>query len=219
MSAEARQVIDVSELPPVGFDAKSPLWWGNLLLLLIETAMFAILVASYFYTRINFSEWPPPRVDRGVHILDPVPGLLPGTLNTLLLLLSAATMAMLDRAARRLDAKRVRVLLVADLVVIFVAIVLRAYEFEAVRFKWNDNAYASVVWTLLGMHLLHLIVAAGETFIMTVWLATHELEEKYAVDVSVTAVYWYWIVGVWVPIYAIIYWAPRFLYTGPRLFF
>jgi cytochrome c oxidase subunit I+III len=87
------------------------------------------------------------------------------------------------------------------------------------KFKWNDNAYASVVWTLLGMHLLHLIVAAGETFILTVWLMTHRLEEKYAVDISVTAVYWYWIVGVWLPIYLIIYWAPRILYTGPRLFF
>ena len=219
MSAAERQVIDVSGLPPVGFDTKSTLWWGNLILLLIETTMFAILVGGYFYARTGFSEWPPPRADRGVHILDPLPALLPGTLNVLLLLLSVVTMGMLDKAARRLDQRRVRVLLAVDLAAILLVIVLRAYEFPAMKFKWNDNAYASVVWTLLGMHLLHLIVAAGETAILSAWLFTHKLEEKYAMDVTVGAVYWYWVVGVWLPIYLIIYWAPRFLYTGPRLFF
>lgn len=218
MSARAVKTIDASALPEVGFDTRSPLWWGNLVLLLIETAMFGILVASYFYVRINFDEWPPPRVDRGVHILDPYPGLVAATANMALLLVSILTMWLLDRAARRVDLKRVRLWISVDLLVVFGCIVLRAFEFPALKFKWNDNAYASVAWTLLGMHLLHLIVAAGETFLLAVWVWRRGLDEKHAMDTSVTAVYWYWIVAVWVPIYVIIYWVPRFLYTGPRLF-
>ena len=35
------------------FDTKAPLWWGNTLLLFIETAMFGILVAIYFTVMMN----------------------------------------------------------------------------------------------------------------------------------------------------------------------
>ena len=37
--------LDVSGLPSTTFDTKAPLWWGNTMLLFIETAMFGILVA------------------------------------------------------------------------------------------------------------------------------------------------------------------------------
>ena len=49
-----RAVIDVSELPHHEFDTYDPVWWGNNLLLAIETSMFAILIATYFYLRQNF---------------------------------------------------------------------------------------------------------------------------------------------------------------------
>ena len=38
-----RAIIDISELPHHDFDTFDPVWWGNNLLLAIETSMFAIL--------------------------------------------------------------------------------------------------------------------------------------------------------------------------------
>ena len=58
------------------------------MLLAIETSMFAILIATYFYLRQNFALWPPP-VAQLTATLDPLPQLVYGTLNTLLLVLSA----------------------------------------------------------------------------------------------------------------------------------
>ena len=55
-----RTIVDVSELPHHEFDTYDPVWWGNNLLLAIESSMFAILIATYFYLRQNFSLWPPP---------------------------------------------------------------------------------------------------------------------------------------------------------------
>ena len=47
-------------------DARAPMWWGNLLLIFIETMTMGLLVASYFYIRRNFWEWPPPRGMNGI---------------------------------------------------------------------------------------------------------------------------------------------------------
>jgi heme/copper-type cytochrome/quinol oxidase subunit 3 len=39
---------------------------------------------------------------------------------------------------------------------------------------------------------------------------TGPLEGKRFVDVSENAMYWYFVVLSWLPIYAVAYWAPRF---------
>jgi heme/copper-type cytochrome/quinol oxidase subunit 3 len=62
---------------------------------------------------------------------------------------------------------------------------------------------------ILGMHLLHLVIALGESIIMTAWIFLKGLDTKHARDVRVTAVYWYWVVGTWVPLYLIIFLGPR----------
>jgi cytochrome c oxidase subunit 3 len=207
----ARPVINVSHLPTGAFDARSPLWWGNLWLLVIETTMFAILVASYFYLRPNFPEWPPPRVDRGPVLYNTNPDLGVATANVVLLLASCIPMRWIDRAARRKDQRTVQIGLVICLALGIASIVLRFLEFPAVHFHWNDNAYASTVWTLLGTHLLHLIVLTGETVAIATFAFRCPLDESHALDVTVLAVYWYWVAGIWVPLYGILYFAPRLL--------
>ena len=43
------------------------------------------------------------------------------------------------------------------------------------------------------------------------------IEEKRFVDVEENAVYWYFVVLAWLPIYGVIYWAPRLICSGtPR---
>ena len=42
-----------------------------------------------------------------------------------------------------------------------------------------------------------------------VLMITGPLEGKRFVDVSENAMYWYFVVGSWLPIYAVIYWGAR----------
>jgi heme/copper-type cytochrome/quinol oxidase subunit 3 len=37
------------------------------------------------------------------------------------------------------------------------------------------------------------------------------IEGKRFVDVSENAIYWYFVVALWVPLYVIIYWVPRWM--------
>src|SRR6185436_19344900 len=121
-----RPVIDVSELPHHGFDTLDTIWWGNNFLLAIETSMFVLLIATYFYLRQNFSLWPPPLAQLTAP-LDPLPSLGFGTANTILLLLSCIPMIWVDVSARRGSQANTQRGLLLCLIIGFAAIVLRSF--------------------------------------------------------------------------------------------
>lgn len=208
---QPRPAIDVSDLPLHAFDERAPLWWGNTLLLFIETTTLAILFATYFYLRMNFQQWPPPKVDVYPTIREPVPDLGAATLNALLLLGSVVPMVWVDRAARRMDKPKLLLGLAVMVAVSLLSLVLRWREFPATKFWWNDNAYASIVWTILGMAVIYMLGGLLEFFILTVWLLTHPLDESRALDATLMAVYWYWVAGTGFLIYLVVYWGPRVL--------
>jgi cytochrome c oxidase subunit 3 len=206
-----RPRLDVSGLPPIGFDAKVPTWWGNLLFMVIETTTMALLVVSYYYTRRNVADWPPPLADAGHSGQSPLPGLEVATLNVVLLLASCLPMAWVDRAARRHDGFVVRVGMPLVAALGLLATALRFAEFPTLKFRWDDNTYASLAWTIVFMHLLYIIAATLEVAVLAAWIYRYGLSEEKAVDVTLTAQYWYWMVGLWVPLYATVYLAPRLL--------
>jgi cytochrome c oxidase subunit 3 len=208
---DARRTIDVSGLPAEVWDEKSPLWWGNLWGLVIETVVFGILVTVYFSVAMNLSPFPPPRADRLPVLYDAAPDLLFPTIVLIVMLLSLAPAVLLDRAARSLDEGAVILASFATLIFNVALIVMRYYEFDALHFRWNDNAYGSITWTILGMHMIHLIVMACEDVYVLSWILIKGMDEKHAMDATVTAVYWYWIVGTWVLLYLLVYWAPRMI--------
>ena len=203
-----RAVIDVSELPHHEFDTYDPVWWGNNLLLTIETSMFAILIATYFYLRQNFPLWPPP-VAQLTDTLRPLPVLTYGVLNTCLLAVSCVPMLMADLAARRGDRRVCEIGLLICVVCGLAAAVLRSFEFSAFYFRWDSNAYGSVVWFMLGMHMLHLLIATSEGILLAVWIFTREFDMKHRVDIVTLAIYWYWVTAIWLVLFSILYFTPR----------
>jgi heme/copper-type cytochrome/quinol oxidase subunit 3 len=203
-----RPIIDVSELPHHGFDTLDTIWWGNNFLLAIETSMFVLLIATYFYLRQNFELWPPPLAQLTAP-LKPLPDLAFGTANAILLFLSCVPMIWTDISARRGYQPSVQRGLLICLVIGLAAIVLRCFEFGAVKFRWDSNAYGSIVWFILGMHMLHLVTLTCETLLLTGWSFTREFDMKHRVDITALAVYWYWVVGIWIVLYVVVYFAPR----------
>jgi cytochrome c oxidase subunit 3 len=207
-----RKTLDVSKLPSTMFDDKSNLWWGNNWGLTIETMVFGILVALYFSVRMSISQWLPPRTTPGLPVLlDPLPDLVFPTIVLIIFLVSLVPAIYLDRSARRKDVFGIKLGLMLTLTFNVVLIVCRYYEFDALKFKWNDNAYGSVTWTILGMHMIHLIVMAAEDIYISLWAFIKGVDEKHRLDITVAAVYWYWIVATWVLLYILVFWGPRIL--------
>jgi cytochrome c oxidase subunit III len=198
----ARPALDVSRLPAYAFGPRGLLWWGTMGIVAIEGMMFAIFLATYFYLRIYVPKWPPNL---------PPPDLLYGTLNTLILLGSAVPNQWVKHAAERKDLRSVRIGLLICLAFAAAFLAVRAFEFMALHCSWDTNAYGSAVWTLLGFHTFHLVTDALDTAVLTALMFTRRIAGRSFVDVDESAVYWYFVVGVWLPVYAVIYIAPRIL--------
>jgi heme/copper-type cytochrome/quinol oxidase subunit 3 len=191
-------------LPDHAFSHHAPIWWGNLLMIFIEGTAFAILAASYFYIRRNFDAWPPPHTA--------LPALGVSSINLLVITISAAPFWYAARLARE-EAKPLVIGLWLTLGVVFgiVAIVLRGFEFAALHTRWDSNAYGSITWTILAVHLAHLLAGTLETFLIALVMFVGPVEKKHYTDATVMAVYWYFIVISWVALYLIVFIAPRFI--------
>jgi len=194
--------LDVSGLPSFGFGHRSLMWWGTAGIIAIEGTVFALTIFAYLYIRTAVDQWPP-----GVA----PPQLRWGTLNTLVLLASLAPNHFTKRAAERFDLNGVRLWLSVGLVFALAFLTLRIFEFQSLNVRWDTNAYGSTVWMLLGLHTVHLLTDTYDSLVLDVLMFSGPLEDKRFVDVSENTVYWYFVVLAWLPIYAVIYLAPRYL--------
>jgi heme/copper-type cytochrome/quinol oxidase subunit 3 len=170
----------------------------------IEATVFAVSIASYFYLQGNEDSWPPPNVAP--------PGLRWATINLLILLVSLVPNEIVKRAAEDMNLRQVRLWsVVSDLFAVAFCSV-RALEFTTLHVSWDSNAYGSVLWTLLALHTVHLVTDLADSVVLTVLMFTrHGREPRRFVDVSENCFYWYFVVLSWLPIYAVLYWAPRLL--------
>jgi len=198
----SRAAIDVSALPEYAFGHRSLLWWATLSMIAIESTMFALLAVSYIYLKGRVVHWPP---------ATPPPALIWGTINTVILLVSAIPNELTKRAAEKLDVRGVQFWLVICMIFGAAFNVMRVLEFGALNVSWDTNAYGSLIWALLGFHTAHILTDVLDTGVLTVLMFTGPIDEHRFVDASENAMYWYFVVIVWLPIYGLIYIAPRII--------
>jgi len=194
------RTLDVAHLPDIGFGDRSPLRWGMLAMIAIEGAGFALLAATYLYLRSRVPHWPP-----GV----PPPSLLYGTLNLGMILLSAVPNEITKRASRRMDSAIAVSGLAICIVWALVLCAIRFLEFGALNVNYDTNAYGSIVWFLLGYHTTHLITDVADSMVLLWFALRGPLYGHRMVDITENAVYWYFVIVAWIPVYLLIYVAPR----------
>jgi cytochrome c oxidase subunit 3 len=200
--AQPPAALDVSQLPSFGFGHRGVMWWGTLGVMAIEGTVFALAIGTYLYLRTRVHDWPP-----GL----PPPDLRYGIANTIVLVVSIWPNMLAKKAGEAFDLPRVRLWMSVSLVFAVAFLILRVFEFMTLNCKWYDNAYASAVWMLLGLHTTHLLTDAFDTVVLLVLMFTGPLESRRFADVSENSFYWNFVVAAWIPIAAIIYIAPRFL--------
>jgi heme/copper-type cytochrome/quinol oxidase subunit 3 len=197
----APRTLDVGALPPGAFGSRSLMWWGTMGIVLIEGTVFALAIGSYFYLRTRLPSWPPDGVAP--------PDLRWGTINTIVLLASLIPNELAKRAGERIDLGGVRVWMLACLAFGVAFNLIRVFEFRHLNVMWDHDAYGSIVWVLLGLHTTHILTDFLDTAVLAVLMFVGPIEERRFVDVEENAVYWYFVVLAWLPIYGAIYWAPR----------
>lgn len=201
MTRPERIVGNLAGLPESASGPRSVVWWGNVGFMLIEGTAFALAAGAYLYLRSESPLWPP----RG----DQLPALMWSAIFTVGLLLSELPNLWLAKQAKAKSPTRVRVGVLLMTILGLVLLALRGFEISVLMPKWDHDAYGSVLWLLMVLHTSHVITDLGDTAVQAAWLYTHEIGDDQFADVEDNCNYWTFVVLVWVPIYALIYWVPR----------
>jgi cytochrome c oxidase subunit III len=196
----SRSTLDVSHLPDVAFGTRHPLWWGTMGLALIEATMFGLLIASYFYLRLGFSVWPPPGIR-------PQGALWP-TANVLIMLASCWPTYQASEAAKHDDKRGVQVWLSLNLAIGAITVILRAWLWNDMNFSWRTNVYGSMIWMIMELHTLDYVISLLVTAVVLAIAFTPRFGRKQRVASEADGFGWYFIVAVWIPLYAIVYLGP-----------
>jgi cytochrome c oxidase subunit 3 len=196
-------VFDVSTTPMEALGTRSPIWWGQSLMMLIESVILAMVVASYAYVRSTFAVWPP----QGT----PLPDLVIPSIEVLVLLLSCVPLHLSDTASKK--GKRLTVVfgLLGNLFLAAVFLGLRWFELVHLPLKWNTNIYGSFIWILLGLHTMHGIADFVQSTVVLAVVLMHRVGRKQIHGIEVDSLYWYWIVAMWIPLWFVIYVYPRLI--------
>ena len=202
MTAPYRFERDLSALPDCAFGNRSLTWWGIIAFMLIEGAAFGMVAAAYFFLMAQQQSWPPEPFN--------APGLLPGTLFTILMLVSEIPNTIVKKDAEAMRLAPVRLLLCVIAAIGALLLVIRAFEFGQLNVSWTDNPYGSIIWALLLLHTTHILTDWVDTLVLLALMFTrHAKQPRRFVDVSENALYWRFVWITWLPIYALIYWVPR----------
>jgi heme/copper-type cytochrome/quinol oxidase subunit 3 len=193
--------LDVSDLTGHCDGTASPAWWGTLAFMLIEGTGFALAIVIYLYLMSLAPIWP-----IGVR----APDLGAGTVITILLITSLIPNYFVSRWAKQHQIIKVRIGLIVMALLGIAPLIVRLFEFPAMHIQWDQNAYGSIVWLLLGLHSTHILTDLVETFVLTCLMVTRHADNprRYG-DVGDNALYWNFVVLAWFPIYACLYWVPR----------
>jgi heme/copper-type cytochrome/quinol oxidase subunit 3 len=197
-----RPILDVSKTPTVVFGHRSLIWMGTMGLMAIEGTMFGVALATYFFLRTRVTEWPPGVLP---------PAIFWGTLNTVVFLVSAIPNQWVKNVAEKGELGKVRIGLVVLTLIGLINISIRIFEFPSLNCSWDTNAYGSIAWTMLGLHTVHLVTDWVDSVVLTALMFTGPIEGRRFMDVSENSDYWYFVVMSWLPIYFVLYFAPRLL--------
>jgi heme/copper-type cytochrome/quinol oxidase subunit 3 len=194
-------VLDLSKLPPHGLGTASLTWWGTLAFMLIEGTGFALSIVVYLYLMSLAPQWP---------LNAPPPDLLPGTALTALLVASLMPNILIARWARQQHLVKVRVGLIIMSLLGAAPLIVRIFEFPAMHVSWDQNAYGSIVWVMLGLHTTHILTDLIDTLVlMCLMFSRHGDNPRRYGDVNDNAMYWNFVVATWLPMYVCLYWIPR----------
>ncbi len=195
-------MVSMPGLPTRVSGNRSTGWWAIVLVVMIESTVFAALIATYFYLFSNATVWPPDGIKP--------PDLLLPSINAVILWLSVIPMYLGNRAIAGGDNRALAIwqLIGAAMLVVFLA--LKYVEYSGLDYQWNTNAYGSIVWTITGFHSAHVVVVLLKTFPMAVLALKGFWTPRRRSAIQGSTLYWFFVAIAWVPLFATLYLFPNF---------
>jgi heme/copper-type cytochrome/quinol oxidase subunit 3 len=176
-------------------------WWGMVVLITTEGMVFLSLLAAYFFVRAGSPRWPPPGI--------PLPELHRSVVFSVVLLASSIPIFWMEHALARGHMRQVAVTLAIAFLMGLAFLGNTAYDYLNQEFGLRENAYASLFWVILGLHAIHVFVGLLMSATVQVKVWTGRVTPEHHVTPEVFALYWHFVDGVWLFVFAALFLSPH----------
>jgi cytochrome c oxidase subunit III len=176
-------------------------WWGMMMLIVTEGALFVYLLFAYYYTAVQHSPgWLPERL----------PDFKLSLPDTIILILSSVVVwrgeSLLKRGGSG-GATAIYLAVGALMGIVFVAI--QALEWAGKSFTPFTGSYGSLYFTITGFHMLHVIAGVLILLTLSLWCALGYFNRIRSAPVTIGAIYWHFVDAVWLVLFFTFYVTPR----------
>ena len=86
---------------------------------------------------------------------------------------------------------------------------LKYVEYAEVPFRWDANAYASILWILVGLQSAHVLVLLGLTIVLSVLASRGFFSPQRRLGVIINTMCWYSAAAISFVLYLVLQLSPR----------
>ncbi len=171
----------------------STAWWGVAAIILTEGMIFLSLIGAYFFLRASSSAWPPPGID--------APELKLSIPFSLVLWGSSIPVVWAESRLRNGDVGRFRVGIAISFFMGLAFVGYSLHDFADLSFHWTDNAYASIYWVTVGLHLFHVVIGLVINLVVQLKAKLGRYDHGHHASAEVFSLYWHFVDAVWLLVF------------------
>ena len=171
---------------------------GMFLFIASEVMLFGSFFTAYFFVRVvreNSTPW---------HDIHDLPVFVAG-INTAILLTSSATMHWALQSIKRGN----RVGMQAGLVLTFFMgvtfLATQVTEYARIGFAPGDDAFATIFFSLTGLHGAHVFVGLNLLLFATIRAFRGHFSPEQHLGVEIPGIYWHFVDVMWIVVYTTVY--------------
>lgn len=176
-------------------------FYGVIVMLATEAALFAYLLFSYLYLASqSMNVWPP----------GGPPSLRLAGPNTVILLLSSVAAWWGQSGIERGSPGRLKIGLGIATLLGVVFLVVQCFEWRAKTFTPSSDAYGSAYFTVTGVHMAHVAVGIIVLAVLWLWSYLGHMSRRSHLRVTIGVLYWHFVDAVWLAVFTTFYLSPYF---------
>jgi cytochrome c oxidase subunit 3 len=170
---------------------------GMLLFIGSEIMLFGSFFTAYFFIRVvNHEPWPP----HPYHLPVFVAGI-----NTLILVTSSFTMHWALHSIKRGHRAGLCAGLVLTLAMGLTFLLTQIAEYSRIGFAPSDNSFATVFFSLTGLHGMHVFIGLMLLLFATIRSFRGHFSPDMHLGVELPGIYWHFVDVMWIVVYTTVY--------------
>jgi cytochrome c oxidase subunit 3 len=162
-----------------------------------EIMLFGSFFTAYFFIRVvNHDAWPA----KGDHLPVFVAGI-----NTAILVTSSFTMHWSLTSIKRGNRAGMKAGLVLTFAMGLTFLFTQIAEYSRIGFAPSDNAFATVFFSLTGLHGMHVFVGLMLLLFATIRAFRGHFTPEHHHGVEIPGIYWHFVDVMWIVVYTTVY--------------